>query len=383
MATVIQTVREQAWLVEREPRSKFSFNTREVFLGNDTPTSKTSTVMRETAQLNDSTADKVTPMIHEVALVNETLTRSVTRTRILRETAQFKSRGVGGVRVTDVLREQALIADRTDYSIDGYAREQAKLVSFVSGSNTSVRTVREVVRSKSRIATNAGLNVHEVALLNDTTSERVRAVNTVRDVATLSSRDDTALRQANLLREVARVRDLYTIKLGRAVNVREKAWLSGDAVPPNYGRAYTCSIITWGMSVLTNFPFTTMAGKLVSHNNLWRWDANDDYGNPINWHILTGVYDFGGDQLKRLSAVYLSGSSESPLTVSVTGDVNGQRETYDYDCEMRDQDEYRNNRAIIGKGFRSRYVQVKIGATNTKARIINASADVAVSNRRV
>lgn len=155
------------------------------------------------------------------------------------------------------------------------------------------------------------------------------------------------------------------------------------ARPFGYGTAYTCSITSWGMSSFTNFPFQTMAGNYAAKENLWRLDANDDYGVPITSYIKTGVMDLGTSATKRLAAVYAAGSSDAPLSVSVTADVEGVRETYDYDLELRDQSDYRNNRALVGKGFRGRFVQFKIGGTASKYVLLTAEADVATSIRRL
>lgn len=109
----------------------------------------------------------------------------------------------------------------------------------------------------------------------------------------------------------------------------------------------------------------------------------DDHGTPISWHLTTGVLDFGMAEMKHISAVYVTGESEAPITATITGDVNGDKVSYDYPLEVRDQGDYRNNRAFIGKGFRSRFFQVKFGATDINARLLTADADVAVTTRRM
>jgi hypothetical protein len=188
------------------------------------------------------------------------------------------------------------------------------------------------------------------------------------------------------LHEVAQLDDAISIRVmwNGGVPLHEVFYADDRAIPPPSGRAYTCSILTWGMSTYANYPFLTQASKYAAGQNLWRLDALDDYGTPLDAWLVTGAVDLGVSRGKRPSAIYVDGSSSAPLDVWVLGDVQGVQQGYTYTLDLRDQTNYRNNRALLGKGFRSRYLQFKLRANKYLGfRLLTAELDVAVSPRRV
>lgn len=385
MATVTQDVREVALLVEREPSNVWVFAPlREVAELNESTTVKPFTAQREVAQLNDSATGVSFALLTEIAQLDDLLAGSVRRVRTLREVAQFKSRAIPQVRVTATLREVAQVNDVALLRADLTLRDTALLNDTVSPSSRASPTLRETAQLLSRHATPASLTVRDTATLNDAAAPRNIAGRLERDVAQLNDILTARVLQRAELRDVAQLSDrIATIVQGGAAVLRDIAYLADNPSPPSYGRAYTCSIVTWGMSTLSNFKFTTMAGNFAAGQNLWRLDADDDYGAPISSHITTGVLDMGASQNKRLTAVYVAGTADDELTLTVIGDVDGQKASYNYPLEVRDQGDYRNNRTLIGKGFRSRFVQFKIGATAIKYRLLSAEADVSVTARRL
>ena len=385
MATVTQTTREVALLVEREPRSVWVFKAlREVGTLNDVSTPISNRKLREVAQLNDNYQTYSWSRLREVGQLNDRATQRVRRPFTQRETALLSGRAVGGVRVTATLRDVARLYDDVLLSNpSGVLRDVARLNDVPRPKVYARRTLRETAKFKSRTVVPVGAVVREVAQLNDVSRPRIYSRPLVREVAQLDSRLAGSVRNRNSLREVARFKSRASSRLTTRGVLHEVGYVADTAVPPSYGRAYTCSIVTWGMSTLSNFHFRTMAGKYGAGENLWRLDADDDYGTPISSHITTGIKDFGADQMKRLSAVYVAGSADEPVTVDVIADVNGVKQTFSYPLDLRDQTNYRNNRALVGKGFRSRFAQFKIGATAVKYKLLSADADVAVTARRL
>lgn len=402
MATVTQAVREVALLVELEPHSSWVFAPlREVATLNDRTQPKPKTSLREVAQLNDAYIQTSSTLVHEVAQLNDAASTSIKRAaRLMREVAKLSSRSAGGIRGVLTVREVALISSAADPKATNALRDVAQLNDAASPRMTSRRTLREVARIRGRAPSPLRVTLREVAQLNDAASGRVRGSGGVttgaalREVALLSSALNFTTKRAAVLREVARFKTSAAAGTGSGGTatspvtqtggqLRDVFYVADTPTPPSYGRAYTCSIVTWGMSTLSNFPFLTMAGKFAAGANLWRLDADNDYGTPISSHITTGIKDFGADRLKHLSAVYIAGSSEAPLTVTVTGDVNGTRQQYEYTLQLRNQATYRNNRALVGKGFRSRFAQLQISATDVKYRLLTATADVTATARRI
>lgn len=384
MPTVTEIHRETALLVELEPRSVFVFAPlREVALLDDTPTVTPFAIPREVALLNDSTTDKILPLLKETAQLNDTVTGSVLRTRIQREVARLLSREVHGVRVTHVERETGELNDATDYVVDAVLRDAATLDDTVTLAAFVRRVLSENAKLSGRAVAPVAFAVRDTAELNDQASPSRKTRLTVRDTAVLNDSSYVLAATVAVLRDTAELSDDTAIFQTHVALVRSVGYLLDNPVLTSYGRAYTCSIAGWGMSTFSNYAFKTMAGNFAAGANLWRLDATDDYGTPITSHITTGVMDMGASMTKRLSAIYVAGYSDTTLDVSVTADVNGEKDTYEYTLEARDQTNYRNNRALIGKGFRGRFVQVKIGGTNASYKLLAAEADVATSTRRV
>lgn len=383
MATVTELVREVALLVEREPRSQFAFSDRETGQLNDYATVYPSALEHETAELNDYTSYRLYGRTRETAVLNDLATPNILISRTARETATFNDRTNAGVRIPETVIDSAELNDSISGRADVILHEFGRLNDAIYSSNHPTRTVHEVARFNDRVITPTGINVREIGLLTSYDVYAVRSSLTVRELGSLASNIDEALISANTLKDSAKLVDRAQLVAQMTGSLRDTAYLIDTPVPPPYGRAYTCSIITWGMSFFSNFPFRTMAGKFAAGENLWRLDADDDYGRPIRSHITTGISDMGSPNMKHISAIYVAGESDSPITVSVTADVDGVKETYDYELELRDHNDYRNNRCAVGKGFRSRYIQVRIGGENINYRLLAVDADVAVSERRV
>jgi hypothetical protein len=383
MATQTQTVREVAYLIEHEPRNTVRFFIREVFLANETITLTPFANVREVALLNDSTVQKELVTLRDVAQLNDLPSISVSYRQTAREVATLSDTDYPSIRYIQQVTELALVADAYSYVVDYLLRDTALLNETLSAKTTAARSVREVAKLHDRTAPTVGLHINELATLNDAYELRVRTRVNVRETALLSDIDTATIRQANVLRERALLNDTISASLQSVGILREVAYLSDKEVPPAYGRAYTCSVITWGMSTYTNFPFLTMTNKFAAGNNLWSLGAADDFGTPISWHLTTGIIDFGAAEVKHISSVYVAGTSEAPISVTVTGDVNGVKASNTYSLELRDQDNNRNNRAFIGKGFRSRFYQIKFGASDVKARLLTADAEVSAATRRL
>jgi hypothetical protein len=384
MSTVTETVRETALLVELEPHSVWVIAPlRETAVIIEATTPVPVAWLAEVAQLNDAYYEDVSSLLIDEALISSTAYPHLIRVRSLREVALLKTRVRAGVRSENILSEIALVADTVVSNTDVALRDTAKLNDIILPSFKIRRSLKETAKLYSRVRAAAYTNVSETATVLGTATTRLHVRINNREVALLSTLVHPDVSYRNILREKARVSDSLSMTLQSGGVLLDRAYIYGSATPPSYGRAYTCSIVTWGMSTFSNYAFTTIAGKYGSGNNLWKLDAINDAGTPIDSHILMGVKDMGAAQMKRVSALYAAGYSDAPLNVTVTADLNGQKESYDYDLELRDQSDYRNNRTLIGKGLRGRYVQFKIGATDVKYKLLAADIDIAVSQRRV
>lgn len=384
MSTVVQTVREVAQFVEREPRSRWIIAPmREVADISERVSLFPYSRLTEVAEISDFVQSLSYAKLTDTAELSDAVYTSASYFRDVRETARLDDRPVLRTRVVVQVTDVAELSDATTYEIPTVLREVATLNDAISASAVFRVTVRDTAQLSDRAVTPVTNVVRDVIEISDSTTQRLIVRETPRELARLDDAASPSIRHRADIREVAEFTDRLVTQLDSSADLRDVAYVYGTAVPPSYGRAYTCSIMTWGMSTFSNFHFRTMAGGFAAGANLWKLGAPNDFGKPISSHITTGVVDFGADRMKRLSAVYFAGTAEQPITVTVTGDVDGVKQSYDYDLELRDQTDYRNNRALVGKGFRSRFVQFRIGATDVKYKLLAGAADASVTARRI
>jgi len=390
MATVTEIDREVAHFVTHEPRSKFSSVLREVALlhgeGKVTP----GAVVREVAYLSDNVYPSAYSLLHEVAYLKDAVYPSVHREVDVREVAYLSDRIGSQNAIIVTLRDSAVILGRAVAAPTATLREVAQLGDdiFWQGGPASLR---EVAYLSDAAYPSHSSKLREVAYLSDDISSVHQQIVVLREIAYLSDAVDLQVRSNDNLREVAVLRGWATPRVvwGAGANNRDSVLheiFYGDdrAIPPPSGRAFTCHIINWGMSEYANYPFLTQAKNFAAGQNLWRLDATQDYNKPVVAWITTGQLDLGVAAGKRPAAIYAAGSSYEPLIVTVTGDVDGQLASFNYVLELRDQRDYRNNKAILGKGFRSRYLQFKLLAPKyLGTRLLTAEVDLAASQRRV
>lgn len=107
----------------------------------------------------------------------------------------------------------------------------------------------------------------------------------------------------------------------------------------------------------------------------------DDAGTPISWEARTGMHDDKDPGLKRLPEVLAGIRYDGPITVTVYKD---ELVSYDYAlANYRPKYELHQARAKTGKGLRSRYFQVGLKGTGTKAEIESLQMPMTKTTRRV
>jgi hypothetical protein len=70
------------------------------------------------------------------------------------------------------------------------------------------------------------------------------------------------------------------------------------------------------------------------------------------------------------------------MEVGVTALLNGAAQTYTYVQEARMTEDYKNNRAKLGKGLMGRYAQFRLSSSEP-FRLLGAEVDIATGARRV
>jgi hypothetical protein len=384
MTIETEVVRSTAYFHEREPSSRFAATLREVFLVNDSLFVTPSANVREVFLADDNVVQSAFSLLHEVARVHGIAIPSTRYTALAREVARFSDDLFGQRHATATLREVAHLLGRAVAPPTASLHEVARIFGRAAGGGTFAVTLREVFQADSHAYPTTSFRVREVLLIDDAVVPHNRSRATVHEVAHFTDAAWGVLLAREHLHEVFRANDHISARSTWRPLLREVFYADDRALPPPTGRAYTANILTFGMSTYLNYPFLTKAGNYAAGANLWRLDATTDYNTEIAAWVTTGKLDLGMARSKRPSAIYAAGSSLEPLTVTVTGDVNGQLAEFTYTLDLRDQTDYRNNRAFLGKGFRSRYLQFKLGTVKYLGfRLLNAEVDVAVSPRRV
>ena len=384
MSLWIEQTRDTATFVEHEPHSRYIFFLREALLAKTTATIRPYSTVRDSSVITSATVERIFAGIRDTAKVLDNAVAVISTKADVSTTGFLSSRFVLGMTALEDLRDTLRVLDAVFQQVSTTLRD----VVLVSGTGIASVTLRADLRTVAKLLDSAyaplTATLRATALITGRPVASLSTVLVTRDTALLSSTFVDRLVQDNLLRDTAKILSRASVILNTTLNVREVFYGSGRAVPPLYGRAYTCSIISWGMSMFENYPFLTMTSKYVADkSNLWLRGGDTDAGALITSSLTTGELDFGSAQLKRLTGVYAAGSADAPITVAVAGDVAGSKAIFTYPMELRDLSGYRNNRAVVGKGFRSRYVQVSFRATDVRYRLITASVDMSVTERRI
>lgn len=397
MATYTQQVRETASFVDREPRSVWGFAPiRETAEANDLVSYVQLSLLREVAQLSTNADGTTAWLLKEVGQLNDLTFVGVARSFTARDRFFIDDELVPKNRIAFIATESAALSDNADSDVSIILSERAVIGESLYPLTDHRVLLKETAALSSYAGTIRSVLVSEQAAVADSVSFFSISQNVIRDVAAVEDSFTFVNTHQVLARASAKIQDWvsarniaqyvdretgYLDTYAQSVVLRSPAPGEPRAVVME-GTAYTCSVAAWAMSKLTEFPFLTMAGDKVAGANLWTLGNQTDNGLAINSNIKTGVMDLGNSRLKRLSAMYFGGTSSAPLDVAVTADVNGTKQTYNYALSLRDQTDYRNNKVLLGKGFRSRYIQMNISASNVSYNLLSVELDLANTVRR-
>jgi hypothetical protein len=151
--------------------------------------------------------------------------------------------------------------------------------------------------------------------------------------------------------------------------------------------AWVMNTETTGLTNYDNFQFTSLVqldGVVygTTADGIYALSGADDAGRKVKSALKTGFLDFGRDQTKRVSDLYV-GYTGGQLECTVET-YDGPQEEYTYTLEERDADAPRNNRMKVGKGLSSRYWRFTFeNVDGTDFQIYDTAANVATSKRRL
>lgn len=346
---------------------------------NDRTTQVVAQFVREVAILDDGTTNTPYSFAHDVAVLNDAASGFVTVTHNVREAAALHGTTGGFATTTDTVREVAVLDDAPLAGAPAHTvRETAVLDDAVSAVATATQTVREAATLGDRAGAAAFTTVRDIAVLDDGTSDLLRARNTVREIATLDDGTSEALSARDTVRETALFDDASSDSLLARTVTRERAFLSADPVQPRSDTAWTANIQTWAMSRYDHFPYESLTASYAAGADGLHVPGTE----TVEAGFTTGDCDFGLPTKKALHALYAVGTHDEPLTITVSADVRGQRVSAEYMQMAREADDDRTVRSPVGRGFNSNFYRMAFSSTGNFT-VHSGEALVAPSARRI
>lgn len=288
--------------------------------------------------------------------------------------------------VGDEASLQSAASSRTSFALI----DTASLQSGTQQSASFSTLLGDVLTGMSGLSRTSESLVGDEAVLQSGVEAARAVVNTLGETAALQSALSATSRFSTVFEEAATFASDVTAHLMATQTVVETAYISGEALLPPVGAAWSAATDTFGMSRYENYPFVAMAvvdgvPMGVMQDGLYSLVGQTDEGEGIPCSLTTGVSDMGGEQMKRIAALYSGQQCDGDSTVTVTvTDDSGNAASYEYPFETRLSDAPRNTRVLLGKGLRGRYWQFSIANDGASSlTITDLSADVAASSRRV
>ena len=149
--------------------------------------------------------------------------------------------------------------------------------------------------------------------------------------------------------------------------------------------AWVLNTQSGGLTNYNNFGFTSIAfhsGVLyaTSPEGVFKLNTDDDAGRNIAAHIKSGFDDFGTENKKRISDIFV-GCTGSDMECEVE---TFDKQAYTYPMEYRDVDTPYNNRIKTGRGLSSRWWRLTLRNTNgADFQIHDVAVQLGTSKRRL
>ena len=105
--------------------------------------------------------------------------------------------------------------------------------------------------------------------------------------------------------------------------------------------------------------FANFAGKNIAAtpSGIYDLTGTKDITTDINWNFRTGLLDLEIDKVKKLLQMWFGYKTDGDLIVTI---IQPDGESYEYDLTSYDRDYEEGSRVKVGKGIRSRYLQLDV-----------------------
>ena len=156
-------------------------------------------------------------------------------------------------------------------------------------------------------------------------------------------------------------------------------------VPLSATDAWTADMNTWGMSRYVGLPISQFTGTqfAVGEQGIFTYDPDNHPMAFVETGDMTLVVDAEPVfELKRLNYVYSYARQSQPLKLYVTADHNGSRVSTIYTQESRSSTDTRAVRTPVGRGYKSNYIKLRIGAAR-QFDLSGLEVETTVTGRRI
>lgn len=208
------------------------------------------------------------------------------------------------------------------------------------------------------------------------------------DAGTLSEAFQPVRHTSTVLLEQGTLAHEWLPRVTGIAILSDEGLLSDTWLPPGAATdAWTANTDTWAMSRHEGLGVNSLAdvaGVLFGANGtgLYAMNAAKDAGTNIDAWVMTGLDDFGSEQVKRLRMMYAAASADGGLTTSVRDVANGTVSWHTFPFEARPAAAMAPQRAKLARGMRSRYWQFKVGNVSGAAFTLDSLSIIADNGSR-
>lgn len=363
------------------------FEISETAIATDELRTFTTQSLTDVANASDSITATAGPQLHETATATNTFatvwTANLSTGKWKRAHEEFEY-GLAEA-LTDVVNVVDTITPTrvTNLHESGYANE------VLTASTNANNALSSTVNASDSQVIGLGEALADTANANDVLTDTASPQAALTDTATVTEVVTPIAGNYALLVGAAQASNVISYGSSVLTTALESVITAGDTIwaADLAAIAWVMNTETTGLSTYDNYEFSSMVehdGVLygVSPAGLFALTGNDDQGRKITANVKTGFLDFGFEETKRMSDLYV-GYTGGSLECDVET-YDGPQEVYTYQLEERDADAPRNNRMKIGKGLSSRYWRMNVKNTNgADFQLYNVEANIGRSNRRL
>lgn len=300
------------------------------------------------------------------------------------EVAQARDRVIDRTRAT--LEEHATIRDDITVRATDVIREQAMLADATFGTLHARVSVFEVGRIRDILVRHVAEVVADSALASDAFITRMRARGLTVESAALLDEAPSAHAALVHVTESVRLTDETTGLLHAASLIEEGATADATIVSHEVtGQAWVSEAENWAMSRYEPFGFEAAAvvDGVVFVSGPGGFFALDGDTEAIEAHLRTGKVDVSGGNLAKPVAMYVEYELDGAVAVTVGQTQSGALQQWTYPLPDRPAAELTNARTQFGRGLRGRHFTFELRLTGASGYINDATLLVEKTGRRI